>query len=311
MSTPYQKFVDKWFNTPSGAMEALKEAQDEVMPDFITGKPDQGFISKMFEMDYPDLYEFKTIVSKDLQRSDLVAGIMSITGRTKASLKDASRPRLMALFDNLYRRNRMTRMAMMINLANRNDKTPNFYKNLSDVDLMTMEYEIYKWYVPKGVVIPKHLKPKAIKPKAVKPKAIKPKAVKPKASSVIKPKASSSGKRIPLLKAIAEKTGTKRVYKNKSIAELKKMLDNLSRPQKFREQEEEKEEFRPPSKRKPVGRRPIAPIGPPAGGLPPPAPPSRTIKELKNSLRKYNEENCEKLAGNKATLLAKARKRGI
>ena len=359
-------WLDGWFNQPTESIAKLRSSQQMAFGGY--NKVDQDLIRRRFLADYP-------LMKKDpreLKRDDLIAGIMAGTGRTKSSFKGYSRARLMALFHTLFKKDIVHRMDIIENIASRNNKKPSFYKNLSDLDLMTMIYERSKYYLPRGVTlisIPKTpgrktvgelkeflrvMKPamKAVeameknesamqtmvkqhssfvnpragggdvgeflnsmdqlmgsssKPKAVKPKAVKPKAVKPKA---VKPK-SSSGKRIPLLKAIAEKTGNKRVYKGKTIAELKKMLANLSRPQKFRDQDEEKEEFRPPNKRKPVGRRPIAPIGPPAGGLPPPAPPSRTIKELKNSLRKYNEENCEKLSGNKAALLAKARKRGI
>ena len=134
----------------------------------------------------------------------------------------------------------------------------------------------------KAKVTPRQKATSVIRTPSVRPK--------PKAKSVAKPKAKMT--RVDYLKALARKTGKKLVYKGKTIAELAKMLEGS-----FIEDDEEKEEARPP-----VG----LPVGPP-----PPAPASRTIKELKNSLRKYNEENCEKLSGNKSVLLARVRKRGI
>ena len=137
----------------------------------------------------------------------------------------------------------------------------------------------------KSKVTPRQKATSVIRPPSVRPK--------PKAKSVAKPKAKMT--RVDYLKALARKTGKKLVYKGKTIAELAKMLEGP-----FIEEDEEKEDRAPP-----VGL-PVGPLPPP-----PPAPASRTIKELKNSLRKYNEENCEKLSGNKATLLARVKKRGI
>tara|TARA_R110002153_G_scaffold3319_2_gene16237 strand:+ start:548 stop:1108 length:561 start_codon:yes stop_codon:yes gene_type:complete len=141
-------------------------------------------------------------------------------------------------------------------------------------------------------VTPRQKATSVIRASSVKPKSKAKKAKSVTWASSVKTKPKTKMKRIDYLKALAKKTGKKRVYKGKTIAELAKMLEGS-----FIEDDEEKEEARPP-----VG----LPVGPP-----PPAPASRTIKELKNSLRKYNEENCEKLSGNKSVLLARVRKRGI